>query len=183
MTGAADGLDRDAQLQELIDHHAIRKMLASYCFATDRCDEPRIAEVYAEESWDDHGDRSATGPEFAKLIARDIDTTTESLSHMLGQSQITVDGDKAGAETYFLAVATWHRDDGVEMCNQLGGRFVDRLIRTEKGWVIEHRIAVRDWAISLPVEADWTAQNSLKRGLREGQDPAYAVLGMDWPAR
>ena len=45
----------DPRLQEMLDHYEIRKTLAEYCHGCDRCDEPRMAGVYAEGGFDDHG--------------------------------------------------------------------------------------------------------------------------------
>jgi hypothetical protein len=104
--------------------------------------------------------------------------TTDSLFHMLGQSLIRVNGDEAGAETYFFAVSRSKREDGAEMCNQLGGRFVDKLLREDGRWLIKHRVVVRDWGISMPVEADWTATAGLQDGQRSGADPSFAALGL-----
>jgi hypothetical protein len=42
-------------LQEVIDHHEIRKVMSVYCHGCDRGDEARMASVYLEQSWDDHG--------------------------------------------------------------------------------------------------------------------------------
>ena len=64
------------------------------------------------------------------------------------------------------------------MCNQLGGRFVDKLKREDGRWLIKHRVVVRDWAISLPIEADWTAEAGLLDGQRSGADPSFAALGL-----
>jgi len=64
------------------------------------------------------------------------------------------------------------------MCNQLGGRFVDELRRENGRWLIKHRVVVRDWAISLTVESDWTATAGLKDGQRSGADPSFAALGL-----
>src|SRR3974390_288727 len=94
----------DPRIQEMLDHHDIKRTLAEYCHGCDRCDEPHMASVYRQESWDDHGHIKAPGPEFARLMTADILRRTQTLSHLLGQSLIKVDGDEAGAETYFLAV-------------------------------------------------------------------------------
>ena len=166
----------DHRLQDMLDHHEIVKTLKQYCFAADRCDRPRMESVYAKESWDDHGVYAAPGPEFANIMTREIAAQTDTLFHMLGQSQIIIEGDAAGAETYFFAVAQSTREDGVVMCNQLGGRFVDSLVREEGCWLIKHRTVVRDWAISLPIEADWTEHAGLARGHRSSADPGYAAL-------
>jgi hypothetical protein len=161
----------------MLDHYEITKTLNEYCHGCDRCDEQRMGSVYLEDSWDDHGVRRATGPQFVLMMIPEILTTTKTLSHMLGQSLIDVRGDEAGAETYFFAVSRSTREDGVEMCNQLGGRFVDTLKRENGRWRIKNRCVVRDWAISLPIEQDWTAESGLKEGARSNADPAFAALG------
>ncbi len=167
----------DKRLQLLLDHHEITQTLKEYCHGCDRGDESRMASVYLEDSFDDHGIFKAPGKQFAKIMMERILETTDSLYHMLGQSLISVDGDEAGAETYFFAVSRGKREDGAEMCNQLGGRFVDKLKREGDRWLIKHRVVVRDWAISLPIEADWTAEAGLKDGQRSGVDPSFAALG------
>jgi hypothetical protein len=168
----------DPRLQEMLDHYEITKTLKEYCFACDRGDQPRMADVYLEDSWDDHGIHAAPGREFTRLMMREIFAQTDTLSHLLGQSQISVDGDKAGAETYFIAVARATGLDGTPLCNQLGGRFVDRLERQDGRWLIKSRTVVRDWGISIPVEADWTERVGLKNGQRSNADPAFAALGL-----
>jgi hypothetical protein len=168
----------DQRLQQIIDHHEITQTLKEYCHGCDRCDERRMGSVYLEDSFDDHGNFKAPGPQFATLMTAQILATTHSLFHMLGQSLITVNGDAAGAETYFFAVSRDRRADGVEMCNQLGGRFVDKLERHDGRWRIKHRVVVRDWGISLPIEADWTATAGLAEGQRSGSDPSFAALGL-----
>lgn len=168
----------DQRLQKMLDHYEITKTLADYCHGCDRCDEPYMRAVYLADSWDDHGVFRAPGTEFARVITGQIRTTTNSLSHLLGQSLIKLAGDEAGAETYFLAVSRTTRDDGVEMCNQLGGRFVDTLQRQDGRWLIKHRRVVRDWSISMPIESDWAANQELAEGQRSSADPSFAVLGL-----
>jgi len=167
----------DPRLQEMLDHYEITKTLKEYCFACDRGDQPRMANVYLEDSWDDHGIHAAPGRDFARAIMPEIFAQSDSLSHLLGQSQISVNGDKAGAETYFIAVSRAVAPQGA-LCHQLGGRFVDRVERQDGRWLIKNRIAVRDWGITIPVQADWTAEVGLKNGQRSNADPAFAVLGL-----
>jgi ketosteroid isomerase-like protein len=167
----------DERLQEMLDHYEITKTLNEYCHACDRCDEAQMRSVYLEDSWDDHGAIQATGPEFARVMTAQVLATTNSLSHLLGQSMIRVSGDEAGAETYFLAVSRSTREDGVEMCNQLGGRYVDTFRRENGRWLIKHRCVVRDWSISMPVEHDWTTHAGLKEGQRSNADPSFTTLG------
>jgi hypothetical protein len=167
----------DAELQEMLDHHRIRQVLAEYCRGSDRCDEPLMASVYAKESWDDHGLFRGPGDEFARAMTAMTIETTETLSHSLGQSLITVNGDEAGAETYFIAVARTIGPDDTLMCNQLGGRFVDKLVREDGHWKVKHRIAMRDWSVAIPLTNDWELSTTLTPGTRSETDPSYAVLG------
>jgi ketosteroid isomerase-like protein len=164
-------------MQEIIDHHQIRKVLSAYCNACDRCDQPRMAAVYAEDSWDDHGPRSGKGADFARVITDEM-RHVNSLSHLLGQSIISVRGDRAGAETYFLAVMRVNESAGGEVINQLGGRFIDTLIRVGDGWKIQQRVAVRDWSITLPVDQDYIGGQGLKAGGRM-DDLCFSVLGFE----
>jgi hypothetical protein len=167
----------DAELREMLDHHKIRKTLQEYCFACDRADELAIAALYVEDSWDDHGVVRAPGREYAEVMTARLLQNSRSIAHYLGQSTIEVDGDAAGAETYYIAVMVTVDDEGREICNQMGGRFVDRLVREGGGWLIKHRRIVRDWGISLPVEKDWTLASGLPNGQRSGEDLAFEVLG------
>jgi SnoaL-like domain len=166
----------DKRLQEVLDHYEITRTLNEYCRGCDRCDEPRMASVYLPDSWDDHGVFKGPGHEFARQMTARILSTTQTLYHLLGQSVIQVNGDEAGAETYFFAASRDTREDGTPMCNQLGGRFVDQLRRDDGQWRIKHRIVVRDWAISLPIESDWTARSELAEGQRSSADPGFSVL-------
>ena len=166
------------ELQEMLEHHQIRKTLSEYCHGCDRCDVDRMSSVYVEDSWDDHGAVQGSGADFTRIMMSQILTKTNTLSHMLGQSLIRVDGDEAGAETYFLAVSTSTNEQGEKMCNQLGGRFVDKLLRENDRWLIKHRTVLRDWSISSPITSDWTADAGLRGGIRSCGDPSYAVLGL-----
>jgi ketosteroid isomerase-like protein len=170
----------DARIQEMLDHHEIRKVLAEYVHGCDRCDTSAMAGVYWEDSWDDHGVTQAPGPEFARIMTTTrIPQDSETLSHLLGQSLIAVDGDGAGAETYFIAVTLANGADGRPRCHQLGGRYVDRLERRDGVWKIVHRVAVRDWSVSHVVEEDSFARAQLRPGARTSEDASYAVLGRE----
>ncbi len=166
----------DPRLQEMLDHYEITKTLNEYSHSCDRCDVVGVESVYVEDSWDDHGHFQASGPDFAKAIVPNILETSESMYHLLGQSMISVSGDEAGAETYFLAGARMVEEDGVTVVNQLGGRFVDKLVRTEDGWKIKNRVVLRDWTISLPLDRDWVMATNLKSGQRSNADHSYGAL-------
>lgn len=168
----------DPRLQVLLDERDIRRLLAEYVHGCDRCDGVLMGSVYATESWDDHGNVKAAGQEFARVMTEEvIPASCETLSHLLGQSLIEIDGDGARAETYYLAVTRSHVE-GVPMCNQLGGRYIDRLERSDGAWKVSHRVCVRDWSVSLEVGADGFANAGLTPGERGLGDPGVALLGL-----
>jgi hypothetical protein len=171
----------DPRLQELWDHHEIRQLLATYCHGCDRADEVEMASTYSAESWDDHGPRKIEGRRFSIETVEEMLRTTSLVSHLLGQSLIKVDGDTAGAETYFIATLLHpSRDgDGGETMGQLGGRYVDTLAREDGQWRIKHRICVREWSHSHPVRGDWLAHAGFAAAHRGPADPSYAALGLD----
>lgn len=172
--------DFDRRLQDMLDHHEIRTLLAEYCHACDRADEAMMAACYTgEDSFDDHGNVKASGPEYAKIMADKIVERTEAMSHILGQSLIKVDGDQANAETFFIAFFRLPPKGGEsERINQLVGRFVDKLERRQGKWKIRHRACVRDTSITIPVEQDAYAAFGFLEGTRDASDPGAALLGL-----
>lgn len=169
----------DPRLQEMLDHHEIRKVLALYCHACDRTDAALLASLYAAEgSYDDHGIVKGPGSYYAREITALIESTTRVMSHTLGQSVIQVDGAEARAETFFLAFMTAEGEDGTPRLSQLAGRFVDRLERASDGWKIKQRVALHDLSITHRIEEDFLATNGLVRGSRLPDDPGVALLGL-----
>lgn len=169
----------DPRLQEVIDHHEIRKVLALYCHACDRGDAAVMASVYAgEDSFDDHGLVQAPGPEYAVRMTANIMERTDAVWHVLGQSMIVVEGDTAGVETFFLGFMRLREVDGAGRLNQLAGRFVDKLARIDGAWKIRHRTCVRDTSITLRVEEDMQAGYGLRPGSRDAADPGAALIGI-----
>ena len=175
----------DPRLQEMLNHHEIRNVLAEYCHGCDRSDVSRMAGVYWEDSWDDHGPAKMPGRDFTKRAIGSLNTASDTCMHHLGQSLIRVDGggdgNRAGAETYFIASLRRTLESG-EVLDQMGGRYVDQLERRDGIWKIKHRVCIREWSIRLPVAEDWLAGQPYVAGERSGRDPSYAALGLTPPA-
>jgi hypothetical protein len=170
--------DMEARLREIVDHHDIQQTLAEYCHACDRGDEAMMASLYTADSFDDHGLVRAPGAEYAKAMTRLVVDRTEAVWHVLGQSLIKVDGDEAGAETFFLGIMRLKPQEGVDKINQLAGRFIDRLERVDGKWKIRHRTCVRDTSITFTVTEDMQAAYGLVAGARDDSDPGAALLGL-----
>lgn len=168
----------DARLQELLDHHEIRTLLARYCRACDRMDAAEMASVYCEESWDDHGPNKCDGKAFARLIVADLREADALCSHQLGQSLIAVNGNEAGCETYFTATIRYPLSDTPDRLYQMAGRFLDSLTREGGQWKIKRRICVREWSLVREIGDEWLADAGFVGPGRSADDPSYSELGL-----
>jgi hypothetical protein len=166
----------DPRLQALIDRAEILEVLHQYVHACDRSDHARIVDVYHPDSLDNHGTYQCSGREFAKIVC-DGNAERETMSHLLGQSTIRVDGDHAGAETYFIATVT-RSENGERHLDQMGGRYVDTLERRDGRWRIKDRICTCEWSVTSRIEKQWHQDGQFVRGTFDHNDPSYHVLGL-----
>jgi len=168
----------EARLRQLVDHFDIRDVIETYVHACDRADAAAVAEVYYEDSWDDHGPFKCTGKEFARDCTAALLEKWDMCGHLLGQSRIKVDGDVAGAETYVYSTLT-RQEDGRTMLDTWVGRYIDILERRDGRWRIKNRRAICDWSGSAPLTDDFTRGRDLFiQGSRSQNDLSYEVLGL-----
>ena len=167
-------------MQEMLEHYRITKLINEYAHGCDRGDELRMAGVYAEDSWDDHGMRKMPGQKYAHVVMEGRAQIRDMISHQLGQTLVKVDGDPAGAETYVVAALRRADEpgDGPKLLTQMGGRYVDELVREKGAWKIKKRLTIRDWSITVPIEQDYIANRQFIEGTADGTDPSFAALGV-----
>ena len=157
------------------DRLAILELLARYTRGVDRADLDQLNALWADGAIVDYGD----GPNDARTWAAGLVAALRRhflrTQHMLGQSIIDLHGDTAEAETWCQAYHEMETPDGrIEII--VGGRYLDRLVRTADGWRIAHRRYVLDWNQNGPSTANWTdgLYAALKRhGARVPDDPLY----------
>lgn len=166
----------DPKLQALIDRAEILDVLHQYVHACDRSDQPRVVDVYHPDSFDNHGAYQGDGHTFAKVVC-DGNAERETMSHLLGQSTIRVDGDRAGAETYFIATVT-RFENGERHLDQMGGRYIDTLERRDGRWKIKDRVCTCEWSVTSRIEKQWHPDGQFVRGSFDRGDPSYRVLGI-----
>jgi ketosteroid isomerase-like protein len=168
----------DPRLQEMLDQHQIRTLLAEYCHACDRGDAELMASLYTgDDSFDDHGHVKASGPEYARVMTGLVLERTTAASHILGQSLINVDGDQASAETTFVAFFRIAGGEGEpDRLNQLMGRFVDQFQRIDGKWKIHRRVCVRDTSVTLEICRDDYAGYHFIEAARDASDAGAALL-------
>jgi SnoaL-like domain len=151
-------------LTEILHHQRIRLVLERYCRGIDRLDADLLKSVYWEDARDNHGIYNGPASGFAEFIIpymRQIWTTT---THMIGQSNIALSGNRAAAETVFIAHHL--RPDGEGMADDVAsGRYADIMECRNGEWRLLDRVVVMDWVYT---------HSGLASG---GIDPAVFVIG------
>ncbi|MCR1783930.1 nuclear transport factor 2 family protein [Nocardioides carbamazepini] len=155
------------------DRREIHETVLRYCRAVDRLDFDGIRAVYAEDGVDHHTGFSGPADDYVAWL-RGLLPALDGTMHLVANHLAEVDGDQAVAETYGTAVH-WGTPGGDPRKNFTSGfRYVDHFVRTDAGWRIRERFAVREWTRDdsgrmLAPEGDGP------RGRRDEQDP-FPVL-------
>lgn len=162
-------IERDPALQELLDHRALSQLSIDYMRGLDRLDLELLRSVYHPDATDDRGFFKGSGPEFCEFAIATL-RDHKSNHHMLGQMNISIEGDIAFGEIYFNA---YHRivADGVETDFVVIGRYIDRYERRAGNWKIAHRSELNDSCWSMPATDNWLRETpSALRGARGAND-------------
>ncbi len=167
-------------LEDLIDHHQIRELLARFCRAVDRGDRALLKSVYHPDGFDDHGPFKGLGRDFADDITDRYDRIDGGLLHHMTSIYVELDGDRATGECSYIA---WSKDPGVGSGFRLiVGRYLDEFERRAGEWKIKRRNVIVDHA---EPDGDGKQWERLKFYLQPGRretDPTYGKLPrMDQP--
>lgn len=130
-----------AALRRLLDRQAIVDCVHRYARGVDRADADLLRSAYDPDAVEDHG--AYVGGvdglvDFLALAHRPFDGYQRFVTNVT----VEVDGDDAHAETYYLCVL---RRDAKGTATATGGRYIDRLARTDDGWVIVRRVVTTEW--------------------------------------
>lgn len=167
--GAAIDIARIERLERLADREEIVALSAAYMRALDRLDVDLLKSVYFEDATDERGFFSGTGWELAELAIGML-AEHHANHHMIGQANITFEGDLAFGEVYFQA---FHRviDRGLERDFVVLGRYVDRYEKRDGVWKIAHRTELNDFSRMDPATDDWLRETpEALRGYRGQKD-------------
>ena len=161
--------------QELAHREAIREVLAIHSRGLDRNEGELLASAYWPEAEVDYGSFKGRAHDFAGLVGPALTAAYELTQHLLGQTVISLDGNRANTETYVYAR---HLLQGAEEELAFAGRYLDQLELREDRWKIIHRQVVMDWSLRLGVhdERRGDAFGALAKGSADRQDPAHAML-------
>jgi ketosteroid isomerase-like protein len=130
------------------DHADILELTHRYCWALDDRDWDALRRVFTDDADADLGVQCADVDAIVDQC-RSFLSTLDASHHMVTNHLIDVDGDVATCRCYFQAQHVVVGLDGGESW-MLGGRYIDRLRRTDDGWRVEHRDLVSSWSDGNP---------------------------------
>lgn len=169
--------DEHARLMDHLERDAIRQVVIRYVRGADRLDEELERGAYWPDGYDNHGLFRGNAQEFVTW-AIGLGGQLAGLQHLLGQSFIEVEGDRAMCETYFQVCESTSRDTVTDDLRLLGGRYVDIVEKREGVWRISHRDVVIDWSASLHDVDRYPGVEEFTAGDRAPNDFSYNPISM-----
>ena len=128
----------DKAIQELIDVRAIEQLMVRYAERVDANDPEGAAACFAEDGtgkyWGTFQGRKNISDVLAVILSM-----FSATSHHLSNISIKLEVDQATAMSYVYA---FHRMAGTGEPMHYWGRWVDRLKRTDEGWLFAEREVV-----------------------------------------
>ena len=172
----AKAFDLEAEVRDLAARRDINDCLCRYMRGQDRLDPALHRSAFHEDAWVDCGLMNGTADEFV-AFAQGFLGDIEGSQHIIGQVQLSVNGDAASGEVYFFA---WHRlhENGVPTDLLVAGRYIDEYACRDEDWRIVRRRELIDWAKSTPAADQFLRDNPLPMGARRGADFSQT---RDWP--
>lgn len=175
-----DGLHKELRI--LLDKQAIAEVLYRRTRASDRKDMALALSCYHEGATEVHpGSEVGSAHDFItkrSAMVTEKGQAIHMMYHGLLNMLIDVDGDRAFAETYNLAMHREHTDEG-DMEFQIGGRLLDTFERRDGRWAIVHREIVMDWShvgLAGPQYWDKIDASGIVLGKRGPEDALYKYV-------
>ena len=175
------GVDKQAQLAELLDKQEITELLYRYCRGVDRLDTELVRSCYHPDATDSHGTFDGTVDEYLVWSERLLRRYTGSV-HMVLNVLVEIDHDPvastdkgvvqwARSEAHGIA-RHWTEGGPPELNLSVGFRFIDDVSRRDGGpWLISRRVATTEWVRE---EQFRPFDERFLRGSRDRSDPLYA---------
>jgi len=126
--------------QALSDRFEIQDLLADYCHAIDSQNFGALDDIFTSDAIIDYtavGGAKGNLEETKVYLTRALEKFS-GMQHMLGLPQIRIDGDTATGRTICFNPMVLQKD-GAPHVFFVGIWYVDKLVRTEQGWRIQHR--------------------------------------------
>jgi uncharacterized protein (TIGR02246 family) len=139
--------------EEAADRIELRALVDCYGFAADSRDRDRFAGVFTPDGVLSVGGMELTGRDVIPSILDYLDAHHPKTMHLMGNHDVSIEGDTATGIVYCRAHHLSVGDDGATNTT-MTIRYVDRYARTDGQWLIEHRTINIEWEEEGPAFAE-----------------------------
>jgi hypothetical protein len=170
----------EAQLQEMFDEFALRKLVHGYCRAVDRGDVAHLRSLYHRDATDDHGAVSTGSADELLDAITAARPYIRSMQHNVTTVNFAISGDRAEGEIYTIATHTFSAGDR-DVDVVVGGRYLDKYEKRDDTWKFSQRMIVTDWAhVNDPSTVDLShpITRDTPRGDPDANDPSHQFFSL-----
>jgi hypothetical protein len=173
-------MDREQALNELLIKQEIRDNMMRYARGVNRLDGDLIRSCFHPDAIEQHGAFFGETKIWAADLTDQLQAAFQFTFHLLGNSYIEIEGNRAAHETYFIGYHRLHPEaDGVEKDVIFGGRYLGvNESRNGGPWLIAERSVVHDWHRVDKVGGQWDVVQEFNQGVHKGDrsDLVYQML-------
>jgi hypothetical protein len=171
-------------VQELLDEHALRKLVHAYCRAVDRGELDTLRSLYHHDGEDRHGGFSTGSVDTFLRTLAEMRPYIRSMQHHVTTTNFVISGDFAEGEVYSIATHSFAAGDG-ETEVVVGGRYLDKYEKRRGAWRFTTRSIVTDWAhVHDPstVDVSHPVTRNTPQGRPGPDDPSYEFFSLLKPS-
>jgi hypothetical protein len=138
--------------RELADRQAVVDVCVNYALALDSRDWARLRECFTAEAVADYGGAINAGYDAIEATCRAALEPLDASQHLLGNHLVTLDAANRDAATSVCYFQAQHVKAGLAGGPHfvVAGRYDDGLVRTDRGWRIQHRTLTIMWTSGNP---------------------------------
>jgi hypothetical protein len=158
----------EAEVRDLAARRDIYNCICTYMRAQDRLLPDLHLSAFHEDAFVDCGPYAGSAAGFVDF-AQGLLGTMKASQHGIMQAHISVDGNRATGEVYFIAQ---HRitEGGEDKDLFMAGRYIDEYEDRGQGWKIARRLEIIDWTRVDPMSDTFTHDLKLHVGGRGRED-------------
>ena len=143
-----------SRLDDAVDRSELRALVDRYGVAADSRDRERFGGVFTPDGVLDLGGFELTGRSVIPSILDYLDAHHPKTMHLMGNHDVAVDGDHATGTVYCRAHHLSVGAGGEATNTTMTIRYVDRYVRADGQWLIEHRTINIEWEEEGPAFAE-----------------------------
>jgi len=139
-------------MQEISDRFEVQDLLADYADAIDQKNWDALDDIFTEDAFIDYsvmGGAKGSLAEIKKFLAEAM-VIFPHTQHLVANMQIRLRGDEGTGRIMCSNAQVMDIGEGKRHVFFLGLWYVDKYVRTDRGWRIRERVEEKSWGHNLP---------------------------------